>query len=199
MAPAEVSMNQGLSPQCIRFSVIGDLKEFNGRDRDEDCSRSWISKVKSEFLRDQIPDEEKVLVFGVLLTGPAQNWHSQLSRTTRRTWNDLLEGFMVQYGGYGASNARQYYHARKRPDKIPLEYLNGWGRYRAKVAIRDGRHATRHGHVEHFISSLDDRDSAEQLTLLRLSDADDMEETLRAYQRMQNWYSKMSIGPDKFH
>ena len=85
MAPAEVSMNQGLSPQCIRFSVIGDLKEFNERDRDEDRSRSWISKVKSAFLRDQIPDEEKVLVFGVLLTGPAQNWHSQLSRTTRRT------------------------------------------------------------------------------------------------------------------
>ena len=73
MAPAEVPTNSGPSPQRICFSVIGDLKEFNGRDRDEGRARSWISKVKSAFLRDQIPDEEKFLVFGDLLTGPAQN------------------------------------------------------------------------------------------------------------------------------
>ena len=85
MAPAKVSMNQGPSPQCIRFSVIGELKEFNGRDRDENQARSWISKVKSAFLRGQIPDEEKCLLFGDLLTGPAHNWHNQLSRTTRHT------------------------------------------------------------------------------------------------------------------
>ena len=84
IAPAEVSTNSGPSPQRIRFSVIGDLKEFNGRDRDEDRARIWISKVKSAFLRDQIPDEEKCLVFGDLMTGPTQNWHSQLSRTTLR-------------------------------------------------------------------------------------------------------------------
>ena len=104
--------------------MIGELKKFNGRDRDEDRARSWISKVKSAFLRDQIPDEEKYLVFDALLTIPAQNWHSQLSRTTRRTWKDLLEGFMVQYGKYDVSHARPYYHARKRPDKTPLGYLH---------------------------------------------------------------------------
>ena len=75
--------------------MIGDLKEFNGRDRDEDRARSWISNVTSSFLTNQIPDEEKGLVFGNLLTGPAQNWHSQLSLTTRRTWKDVLEGLMV--------------------------------------------------------------------------------------------------------
>ena len=32
LAPAEVSMNQGPSPQRIRFSVIGELKKSNGRD-----------------------------------------------------------------------------------------------------------------------------------------------------------------------
>ena len=73
MAPAEISTNSGPSSQHIRFSVIGDLKEFNGRDRDEVRARSWVSKVKLTFLRDQIPDEEKCLVFGDLLTGPAQN------------------------------------------------------------------------------------------------------------------------------
>ena len=121
------------------------------------------------------------------MAGTERNWHSQLSRTTHRTWKDLLEGFMVQYGGYGLSNARQYYHARKRPDKTPLEYLhrlNG-AAIRAKVEIREGRHTTRREHVEHFNSTLDDRGLAIQLTLLRLSDADDMEETLRAYQRMK--------------
>ena len=67
---------------------------------------------------------------------------------------------MVQYGGYGVSHARQYYHARKRPDKPPLEYLHQLNRaaIRAKVVIREGRHDTRREHVEHFISTLDDRD-----------------------------------------
>ena len=85
MAPEEVSANLGTFRQRIRFSVIGDLNEINGRDRDEDRARSWISKVKSAFLRGQIPDEEKCLLFGDLLTGPAHNWHNQLSRTTRHT------------------------------------------------------------------------------------------------------------------
>ena len=76
MEPAEVLTNSEPSPQRICFSVIGDLKEFNGRDRDEGRARSCISKVKSAFQRDQIPDEEKFLVFGDLLTGPAHNWHS---------------------------------------------------------------------------------------------------------------------------
>ena len=118
--------------------MIGELKEFNGRDRGKDRTRSWISKFKSAFLRDHIPDEEKCLVFNKPLTGPAQNWHSQLSRTPRRTWKHLLKGFMVQYGVYGVSNPRQYYHARKRPDETPLEYLhrlNGEA-IRAKVEIR---------------------------------------------------------------
>uniref|UniRef100_A0AAV1V1N9 Uncharacterized protein n=1 Tax=Peronospora matthiolae TaxID=2874970 RepID=A0AAV1V1N9_9STRA len=56
--------------QRIRVSAITELKEFSGKDRDEDRARSWISKVKSAFLRDQSPDEEKCLVFGDLLTDP---------------------------------------------------------------------------------------------------------------------------------
>ena len=108
---------------------------------------------------------------------------------------------MVQYGGYGVSNAREYYHARKRPDETPLEYLhrlNG-AALRAKVELREGSHATRRNHVKHFISTLDDRDLAKQLTLLRLSDADDMEETLRAYQRMENRCKKSSMGLGKLY
>ena len=54
-AREEVSMNQGPSPQGIRYSLIGKSKELNGRYRDKARARSWISKVKSAFLREQIP------------------------------------------------------------------------------------------------------------------------------------------------
>ncbi|POM62665.1 hypothetical protein PHPALM_28139 [Phytophthora palmivora] len=74
-------------------------------------------------MRDQAPDEEKCLVFGDLLAGSARNWYRQLSRTTRSTWKDLLRSFQVQYCGRGVPVARQYYHARKRSDESPLEYL----------------------------------------------------------------------------
>ncbi|GMF29864.1 unnamed protein product [Phytophthora lilii] len=57
----------------IRVSAISDLKEFTGKDHDEDRARTWISKVKSAFIRDQAPDDEKCLVFGGLLTGAARN------------------------------------------------------------------------------------------------------------------------------
>ena len=89
----------------------------------------------------------------------------------------------------------------QRPDETPLEYLhrlNG-AAIRAKVAVREGRHAARREHVEHFISTLDDRDLAKQLTLLRLTDVDDMEETLRAYQRIENRYKKAPMVPGKFN
>ena len=83
---------------------------------------------------------------------------------------------MVQCGGHGMSVGRQYYHARKRLDETPLEYLYrlNVAAIRAKIAIREGNSATRREHVEHFIATLDDRDLAKQLTLLRLLDADDM-------------------------
>ena len=53
--------------------------------------------------------------------------------------------------------------------------------------------------MEHFISKLGDRDLAKRVTLLRLLDVDDMEETLRAYQRMEKWYTKASMGPGILH
>ena len=95
---------------------------------------------------------------------------------------------------------KQYYRARKRPNEIILEYLhhvNG-AEVRAKVAIRDGSHATRSEHLEHFIATLDDRDLAKQITLLRLSDADEMEETFRMYQLIINRYTKLQRDRESF-
>ena len=82
----------GSAPQ-IRMSAIAEPKQFNGKDKDEDRARIWIGKVKSAFLRDKALDVKKRLVFGDLITGPARNWHSQWSRSTRRSWKGLLENF----------------------------------------------------------------------------------------------------------
>ncbi|OWY96377.1 LOW QUALITY PROTEIN: hypothetical protein PHMEG_00033366 [Phytophthora megakarya] len=169
----------------IRVSAISELKEYSGKDHDEDRARSWLDKEKSAFVRDQAPDSEKCLVLGDLLTGPARNRYRQLSRSMRSSWKRLFEAFQTQYCGQGVSVARQYYHAKKRSDKSPLEYLhrlNVTG-LRAKLQVKDGPLATRHEDVEYFIETLDDRGLTDQLALLRLTDAEDLEETLRARQR----------------
>lgn len=44
----------------IRLSASSDLKEFHGRDQDEDRAQSWSSKVKIAFVRDQGSDAENV-------------------------------------------------------------------------------------------------------------------------------------------
>ncbi|POM81056.1 Hypothetical protein PHPALM_1028, partial [Phytophthora palmivora] len=183
----------------IRVSAMFELMEFAGREGDEVRARAWLSNVKSAFMRDQAPDEEKCLVFGDLLAGSARNWYRQLSRTTHSTWKDLLRSFQVQYCGRGVSVAGQYYHARKRSDESPLEYLyrlNVAG-LRARLQIKDGSSEVRREHVEHFIETLDDRVLADHLALLRIPDADSLEEALRSRQRAKARQSKAVYGSIK--
>ncbi|OWY93680.1 hypothetical protein PHMEG_00036840, partial [Phytophthora megakarya] len=99
-AVTTAAIGSGNSPsliQRVRISAISDLKEFTGKDMDEDRARAWISKVKSAFQRDQATEEEKCVTFGDLMVGSAKNWHRQLSRTTKTKWADLLESFQTQY------------------------------------------------------------------------------------------------------
>ncbi|OWY97626.1 LOW QUALITY PROTEIN: hypothetical protein PHMEG_00031798 [Phytophthora megakarya] len=184
----------------VRMSAISELKEFSGRDTDEDRARSWLGKLKSAFIRDQAPDSEKCIVFGNLLTGSARNWYQQLGRTTRGNWKDLLDGFRVEYCGLGVSLARQYYHARKRSEESPLEYLHRLTvlGLRAKLAIKTGAPAALREHVEHFIETLDDRDLADQLTLLRLADGDALADVLRIRQRAKSRQGKAAAGSTKY-
>ncbi|EGZ23324.1 hypothetical protein PHYSODRAFT_263366 [Phytophthora sojae] len=183
----------------IRVSAMSELKEFSGKDGDEDRARAWVSKVRLAFVRDQAPDDEKCLVFGDLLTGPARNWCRQLSRTTRTTWKDLLQSFQLQYCGRGVSVARQYYHARKRSDESPLEYLHrlNVADLRTRLQVKDGPPDVHREHVEHFIETLDDRDLADQFALLRIPDADTLEEVLRSRQRAKARQSKTVYGSIK--
>ncbi|GMF58132.1 unnamed protein product [Phytophthora fragariaefolia] len=191
--------NQTINTPRIRVSAMSELKEFAGKDGDEDRARSWLGKVKSAFIRDQAPDQEKCLVFGDLFTGPARNWYRQLSRTTRSTWKYLHQSFQVQYCGRGVSVARQYYHARKRSDESPLEYLHrlNVAGLRTRLQIKDGPQEVRREHVEHIIETLHDRDLADQLALLRIPDADILEEVLRSRQRAKSRQSKTVYGSIK--
>ena len=89
---------------------------------------------------------------------------------------------MAKYGGKNSvSVGILYYHARKRSNETPLEYLYrlNVAAFRANIPIRDGSPATRKEHVNHYIGTLEDRDLARKLTMLRLGDADDLEETLQ--------------------
>ena len=80
---------------------------------------------------------------------------------------------------------RQHYQARKRSDESPLEYvyrLNVAG-VRSKLDIKNGPTHVKREHGKCFVKTLDGREMAYQLTLLRVSDVEDLEEVLRARQR----------------
>ncbi|OWY98063.1 hypothetical protein PHMEG_00031267 [Phytophthora megakarya] len=181
--------------QRVRISAISDLKAFTGKDQDEDRARAWISKVKSAFMRDQASDDEKCLTFADLLAGSTKNWYRQLSRSTRNKWSELLRSFQIQYCGLGVSVASQYNHTRRRSEESPLDYL-----YRSmwRDSIKDGNAKERREHVDHYIETLEDQDLAERLTLLRLTDADDLEEVLRVRDRAKNRQKKTAFGSSKY-
>ncbi|KAJ8546781.1 hypothetical protein ON010_g11455 [Phytophthora cinnamomi] len=199
LPPKQIRVLLTLPTPRIRVSAMSELKGFSGKDGDEDRARSWISKVKSAFVRDQAPDEEKCLVIGDLLTGPARNWYHQLSRTTRSSCKDLHQSFQIQYCGRGVSVARQYCHARQRSGESPLKYLHRLNvdGLRARLQVTDGSPDVRREHVEHFIETLDDRDLADQFALLRIPDADTLEEVLRSRQRAKAKQSKTVYGSTK--
>ncbi|OWZ13005.1 LOW QUALITY PROTEIN: hypothetical protein PHMEG_00013743 [Phytophthora megakarya] len=160
----------------IRVSSISELKEFAGKDNDEECARSWLGKVKSVVVADQVPNKEKCLVVGDLLTSPARNWYGQLSRSTRCGYSRSSRRSIAGEGCLSRDRTIAPENAS------PLEYLHrlNVAGLRAKLPIKDGESAVRREHVEHFIETLDGRDLADQLALLRLNDAEDLEETLRA-------------------
>ena len=122
MATTDTVSIVGINIQRIRISGSADLKEFNGREKDEDRARIWTSKssLRAYAISSKV---EKFLIFGDLLTGLAQNWHSQLRRTTCCSWKKPLERFIIQYGGYDMPAERQYHYARKRADETPFKYL----------------------------------------------------------------------------
>ncbi|OWY95910.1 hypothetical protein PHMEG_00033957 [Phytophthora megakarya] len=87
-----------------------------------------------------------------------------------------------------------------KSDESPLVYLyrlNVAG-LRARLKIKDGSAKDRREHVDHYIETLEDQDLAERLTLLRLTDVDDLEEVLRARDREKNRQKKAAFGSGKY-
>ena len=106
----------------------------------------------------------------------------------------------MQFCGLGVPVARQYYHAKKRADESPLDYLyrlNVIG-LRAKIKIKDGSPRIQKDHVEHYIETLDDPELADQLTMLRLADVEELEDVLRARQRTKARRGKVLFKTSKF-
>ncbi|OWZ08720.1 hypothetical protein PHMEG_00018690 [Phytophthora megakarya] len=185
-----------IGPGGVRISAILDLKEFTGKDIDEVRARAWIGKVKSAFQWDQAIEEEKYLTFADLMVGSAKNWYRQLNRTTKTKWADLLESSPAQYCDLGMSVAWQYYHARKRSEETPLDYLYrlNVAALRAKLKIKGGNPKARREHVDHYIETFGDPELADRLTLLRLADVDKLEAELRARERAMSRQRRSAFG-----
>ncbi|POM71784.1 Hypothetical protein PHPALM_11597 [Phytophthora palmivora] len=171
----------------IRVSAMSELKEFAGKEGDEDQARAWLSKVKSAFVRDQASDEEKCLVFGELLTGSAQNYlvaqHAVPGRICSAASKFNIVDEECQSRGNIPTRARDRTNLRRR--------------LKANLQIKDGPSEVRREHVEHFIETLDDRALADHLALLRIPDADTLEEALRSRQRAKARQSKAVYGSIK--
>ncbi|OWY95887.1 hypothetical protein PHMEG_00033991 [Phytophthora megakarya] len=66
------------------------------------------------------------------------------------------------------------------------------------LGVSGGNAKERREHVDHYIETLEDQDLAERLTLLRLTDADDLEEVLRARDRAKNRQKKAAFESSKY-
>ena len=111
-----------------------------------------------------------------------------------------MNNFIVEYAGHGMSAIRKYYHAKKRSEKDPLQYL-----YRlhvmepqAKIPVMDGSPAARKEHESHFIDTLDKPHMSNQLLLLNVVDADAMQNTMHGYQQGRSRQEKVMMGSSKF-
>ncbi|OWY92927.1 LOW QUALITY PROTEIN: hypothetical protein PHMEG_00037856, partial [Phytophthora megakarya] len=165
--------------QRVRILAISDLKEFTGKDMDEDRARAWIGKVKSAFHRDQATEEEKCLTFGDLMVD------QELAPAAKPDHQDQM-GILLEilWSGYVSGVAilpcpKEI--CRKRTEETPLDYLYqlNVAALRAKLKIKDGNPKARREHVDHYIETLGDPESADRLTLLRLGDVDELEEVLQ--------------------
>ncbi|OWY93184.1 hypothetical protein PHMEG_00037513 [Phytophthora megakarya] len=76
----------------IRVSAISELKEYSGKDHDEDRARSWLGKVKSAFVRDLAPESEKMSGTGRNIAN--EEYLSRDGITTRRNDHKVKSAFV---------------------------------------------------------------------------------------------------------
>ena len=96
--------------------------------------------------------------------------------------------------------SRKYYHAKRRSDESPLNYLyrlNVIG-LREKIKIKGGLPKVQKDHEIQYIATLRDPALAEQLSLLRSEDVDEIEDVLRSQKKVKARGGKVLFGSSKF-
>ncbi|OWZ12305.1 Eukaryotic/viral aspartic protease [Phytophthora megakarya] len=97
--PTDVAMesvsshsSHGAGVARVRVSAFSELKEFNGKDANEEKARAWFNRLKSASRRDRKTGDEVYALFGDRMSG---------------------------YWGKCVSMASRYYHASKHVDETP--------------------------------------------------------------------------------
>ena len=86
---------------------------------------------------------------------------------------------------------------RRRGQTNPCYRLNVIA-LRSKLKIKNGSPKIQKEHVKHYIETVDDPELADQLTMLRLADGEELEELLRARQKTKARRGKTLFGSSKF-
>ncbi|KAG2910557.1 hypothetical protein PC110_g9703 [Phytophthora cactorum] len=137
--------------QRVRISAMSDLKEFTGRDRMMSGARSWLSK-RGTSIGNLVDRRETsgTICYGVSRLNIV-GWGCQSRANTIMLVNGRTSRCWITYIALGA-----------------------------RLKIKDGDQRARREHVERYIETLGDQELVDQLTLLRITDAGDLEEILRA-------------------
>uniref|UniRef100_M4BR80 Uncharacterized protein n=1 Tax=Hyaloperonospora arabidopsidis (strain Emoy2) TaxID=559515 RepID=M4BR80_HYAAE len=106
----------------------------------------------------------------------------------------------MQFCGLGVPVARRYYHAKKKSDESPLDYLYRLNviDLRAKLKIKKGSPKIQKEKVEQYIQTVVDPELAEQLKMLRLADVEELEEVLKARKKTKARRGKTLFVSSKF-
>ena len=167
----------------LRQSAVSDLKNFDGRTRDEYKGKSWLSSVRAAFRRDQLSPGEALMQFSDLLSSSAKMWYRQLARGIRASWPALQAEFESEYCGTAVTAQEKYFQMKRKPNEEALDYLYRLNVQASEANIDFSQAGNAPSHVRHFINTCDDVALAVQLTGLRLTNQAALKDTLRDLQR----------------
>ena len=151
----------------LRPAATADLKSFNGRDRDDEVARAWLSQLCSAGRRDQLEGPDMCDLMADQLAGPVKNWLKQLPEHVRRNWNQLVQAFQEQYCDIGRVHPERYYNMTRFADEDPLDYFYRLNveAMRAGIKYRGGKH-DQAAHIDRFLNSVDDAELVKSLSIV---------------------------------
>ena len=100
---------------------------------------------------------------------------------------------------FGSTSSLPVLPFKNRLSESQLDYLfpmNVIG-LRATLKLKEGPPIIKKDQIEHYIETLDEPELADQLTVLRLADVEELEDVLRARQRTKARRAKILFGSSK--